>query len=620
MKRLFIILFYCCPTKMYHSFQSLDFLDVFYLALPLPAGRLTPTSLRGRETMESRKSRDYLGVRFFSLTLVILLLHSFFIHAQVPAIPKGEIKGPFIFKSNIYPGTVRDYWIYVPKQYDPAKPACSMIVQDGLGRANDWKLTSTLDSLIAAKEIPVIIGIFIDHGKVPSTGNDSYPRFNRSFEYDALGDRYAKFLIEEILPEVSKSYNLSANPDDRSIAGASSGAICAFNVAWERPDQFHRVLSTIGTYVGLRGGDEFATLVRKTEPKPLRVFLEDGNQDLNIYGGDWWMANQDMLSALTWAGYEVNHAWGDGGHNGKHATIIMADALKWLWKDYPAPVQAHEPPEQRIDFTIDGESWKEIPLSNVSANRLTVNQDGELFFTDQQSIYKLDNQGNQTLYAKLKGNAGGISSDADNKLYVADLKDHKIITVDKNKASQNIVSNVDADFITTTNKGIYFSETGKSRIGFYSFDKKNVQYTTVEGNPTGLAVSAEQTFLNVGLARGVFGYSFKINDDGSLAFGQEYIHYHIPYGASTPGVKGMTTDAENLLYSATTMGIQVSDQLGRINFIFSKPADGFTDVKLGGENFSTLYITCNGKLFSRKINAKGILSWQAAVKPSKPGL
>src|SRR5690606_18553085 len=152
-------------------------------------------------------------------------------------------------------------------------------------------------------------GIFIDHGKVPAEGADNYPRYNRSYEYDALGDRYARFLLEEILPEVKKSYNLSDKPDDRSIAGASSEAICAFNAAWERPDAFRRVLSTIGTYVGLRGGDEFATLVRKSEPKPLRVFLEDGNTDLNIYAGDWWVANQDMLSSLSWAGYEVEHIW-----------------------------------------------------------------------------------------------------------------------------------------------------------------------------------------------------------------------------------------------------------------------------------------------------------------------
>lgn len=548
-------------------------------------------------------------------TLVPFILFSLITHGQIP---KGDIHGPFVWKSNIYPGTERNYWIYVPKQYDPAKAACTMIVQDGLSRANDWRLTSSLDSLIALKEIPVIIGIFIDHGKVPSSGNDNFPRFNRSLEYDALGDRYTRFLIEEMLPEVSKSYNISSDPNDRSIAGASSGAICAFNAAWERPDQFRRVLSTIGTYVGLRGGDEFATLVRKTEPKPLRIFLEDGDHDLNIYAGDWWMANQDMLSALTWAGYEVNHSWGDGGHNGKHASQIMADALKWLWKDYPAPVQKHKPKEQRMDFAIEGESWKEIPLGNLRVNKLAVSRDGGMIVADQHTIYKIEKAGNNTVLGTVKGLIGGIATHED-ELLVADLSEDIIKAFNK-KVSREVVKNVHADFIATTRKGIYFSETAGDRIGFYSFEKKNVQYVTLQGNPTGLAVSAEQTFLNVGAANSTFGYSFKINDDGSLAFGQEYIHYHVPYGSLTPEVGGMTVDSQNILYSTTNLGIQVSDQLGRINFIFAKPCEALTDVKLGGENFSTLYVTCNGKLFGRMVNAKGVLPWGEPVKPPRPGL
>jgi sugar lactone lactonase YvrE/predicted esterase len=494
-----------------------------------------------------------------------------------------------------------------------------MVVQDGLSRATGWKLPEALDSLIDTKEIPVIIGIFIDHGKVPSVGSDNFPRFNRSFEYDALGDRYAKFLLEEILPEVSRTYNLSTDPNDRSIAGASSGAICAFNVAWERPDQFRRVLSTIGTYVGLRGGDEFATLVRKTEPKPLRVFLEDGDHDLNIYAGDWWMANQDMLTALTYAGYEVAHAWGNGGHDSKHASEIMADALKWLWKDYPTPVQTHPGDNRRMKLALEGETWKEVKLKNA-VDKLAVNQNGEVFFTDGQSVHKIDATGNQSLVAKLKGKTGGLSFHKDGNLYVADPGLHKIVAIDAKGNSKDVASQVDADFLTTTDKGIYFTDKLKSRVGFISIGKKETQYFSLPGKPTGLAVSSDQTFLNIGLADRVLGYSFKIIEDGSLSFGQEYIHYHIPYGVATPGVNGMTIDAENILYSATTMGIQASDQLGRINFVFSKPAEGAVDVKLGGENFSTLFVSCEGKLFSRKINSKGVLSWQTPVKPPRPGM
>lgn len=193
-------------------------------------------------------------------------------------VPQGKVEGPFPWESKIYPGTQRNYYLYVPSQYNPSKPACVFVILDGLGRANEWKLPVVMDNLIASGEMPVTIGIFIEPGVVPAANEDAQPRFNRSFEFDGLGDRLAKFLELEMLPHVSKSYALSTDPNDRAIGGASSGAIGAFNVAWERPDLFRRVLSTIGTYVGLRGGDELSTLVRKMEPKPLRIFLQDGDR------------------------------------------------------------------------------------------------------------------------------------------------------------------------------------------------------------------------------------------------------------------------------------------------------------------------------------------------------
>ena len=175
--------------------------------------------------------------------------------------------------------------------------------------------------------MPVTIGVFITPGRVKAPNDQALDRFNRSYEYDGLGDNYVRFLLEEILPEVEtkktadgRPIRLSRDGNDRCIAGASSGAICAFTAAWERPDSFRRVFSAIGTYVGLRGGNVYPTLIRKYEPKPIRVFLQDGSSDLNIYGGDWWMANQEMERALVFAGYEVNHDWGKGGHSGEHAT------------------------------------------------------------------------------------------------------------------------------------------------------------------------------------------------------------------------------------------------------------------------------------------------------------
>jgi sugar lactone lactonase YvrE len=183
-----------------------------------------------------------------------------------------------------------------------------------------------------------------------------------------------------------------------------------------------------------------------------------------------------------------------------------------------------------------------------------------------------------------------------------------------------LISNADATFLAASNNVVYFSETAKKRIGIYSFLTRKIVYHEVPFKPTGLALSSDQSFINIGSSDHVFGYSLKLEKDGGVAFGQDYIHYHVAYGESLPGTQGMTADSDNLLYSATTMGIQVSDQLGRINFIFSNPAEGTADVKLGGTGFSTLYTICSGKLFGRKVNAKGVHPALPPVKPPKPGL
>jgi poly(3-hydroxybutyrate) depolymerase len=225
----------------------------------------------------------------------------------------GSVQNFTHTNSRVFPGTVRDYWVYVPAQYEPDRPACVYVNQDGV----QHQAPTVFDNLIARKEMPVTIGVFINPGRVNPLDSNALPRFNRSYEYDTVGSDYVRFLVDELLPDVEtrttpagKPIKLSKRGVDRCIGGVSSGAICAFNAAWERPDAFSRVFSGIGTYVGLRGGDEFPTLIRKFEPKPIRVFLQDGSHDLNIYAGDWWMANLTMERALLFSGYQVEHVWG----------------------------------------------------------------------------------------------------------------------------------------------------------------------------------------------------------------------------------------------------------------------------------------------------------------------
>ncbi len=258
--------------------------------------------------------------------------------------PKGELKGPFLFHSKILANTTRKYWVYVPAQYSADKPACVLVFQDGQRAINPQgalRVPVVLDNLIAKKEIPVTIGIFITPGQKgdnypDSLGNDNPD--NRSAEYDSLGDTYARFVVEEMLPEVGKTYRLTSGPEGRAIGGASSGAIAAFTVAWERPNEFRKVISLIGSFTNIRGGHVYPELVRNTERKPIRVYLQDGvndNRNAENPQRDWFLQNQLMASALKEKGYDMTYTLGQGGHSDNHGGALLPDILRWMWRDYP---------------------------------------------------------------------------------------------------------------------------------------------------------------------------------------------------------------------------------------------------------------------------------------------
>ena len=251
-----------------------------------------------------------------------------------PGVPKGSVKQMPAWESKIFAGTKRDWWVYVPAQYTPDAPAAVMVFQDGAG-PKDFAPT-VFDNLIAKDDIPVTVGIFIQPG-VFADG-----RANRSFEYDTLSDQYARFLLEEILPEVEKTVKLRHDAASRAISGISSGGICAFTVAWERPDQFSKVLSWVGSFTNIasgktlkEGGHNYEAMVRKTLPrKPIRVFLQDGANDLDNANGNWPLANQTLAKSLQFAGYDYKFDFGQGFHSNRHGRAILPDSLRWLWRDY----------------------------------------------------------------------------------------------------------------------------------------------------------------------------------------------------------------------------------------------------------------------------------------------
>ncbi len=269
-------------------------------------------------------------------------------------VPQGKVIGPLTLESKtVYPNTTRNYWVYVPAQYDAAKPACLMVFQDGHAFVNlkgDYRIPIVFDNLIYRREMPVTIGVFINPGRGPDQQEASSKEWGdrtnkRRVEYNALDDKYSKLIVDELLPALAKDYNISADPNDRAISGASSGAICAFTVAWHRPDQFRKVISTIGSFTNIMGGHAYPDMVRESEAKPIRIFLQDGANDNRgrRRGGrydpkwDWYAQNRKMLEALTEKNYDVNYVWGIGTHSNKQGGAIMPEMLRWLWRDHPRP-------------------------------------------------------------------------------------------------------------------------------------------------------------------------------------------------------------------------------------------------------------------------------------------
>jgi enterochelin esterase-like enzyme len=279
-------------------------------------------------------------------------------------VPKGEIRGPFTLPSQVFPGTQHTYFVYVPAQYNPAVPASLMIFNDGqafMAPQGDLRAQNVMDNLIYRREIPVMIAVFINPGRRPDqpepTPADWGDRTtNRPLEYNALGDAYPRVIVDELMPVLTKEYNISKDPEQHGIGGASSGAIAAFTVAWERPNQFHKVLSIVGSFTNLRGGYVYPEAVLKSEKKPIRIFMQDGRNDNRVDDPtrDWFYQNVRLMQALTDKGYEVNYAWGMNKHGQKMGGAIMPEMMRWLWRDHMVSVDPHDMTERSFQEPAKG--------------------------------------------------------------------------------------------------------------------------------------------------------------------------------------------------------------------------------------------------------------------------
>ena len=551
--------------------------------------------------------------------------------------PHGSVqKFSWTSQGGVYPGTQREYWVYVPVQYSAAKAACLLVVQDGAGAVNDsgdWRYPVVLDNLIARGAIPVTVGVFVNPGVLPQGSSDLPPLFNRSFEYDSVDERYVRFLIDEFLPEIKKHWNISDDPNDRSIAGASSGAIAAFTAAMLRPDAFHRVLSFMGSYTNLRGGNQWPDLIRKMEPAPLRVFLQDGDHDLNIFAGNWWLANQEMASALEYRGYEFKFVTGTEGHNGKHGGAILPDALRWLWDGWPKPVgkptRQPNPPFADIDRVIDPASgWEKVGDGYGFTEGPAVDRDGNVFFVDvaKSRMYKVDARtGKVDLFRENTGGASGLMFGRDGRLYAAQNGSKRIVAYEPDGRETVLVENTGSNDLAVSTRGaVYFTDPSTKHVWLIDAGGSKRAVNSDLQFPNGVRFSADERMLFVADSASRWVWSYEVQPDGSLANGEPFYRLELPLAGDGKLVNswadGMTFDTDGYLYVATKAGIQICDQAGRVFGILRKPSEADpSNLVFGGADFHTLYVTAKDKVFRRRLQHAGYLPWQPPKWP-KPQL
>ena len=502
---------------------------------------------------------------------------------------RGEVLRFTINDSKVYPGTEREILVYVPRQYESNKPACLLLCMDGIL----YDATTVMDNLIASGEMPVTVGVFVNPGVVYDD-NREVVRYNRCKEFDSTDDTFATFLETEVLPRVEgmktqtgKTIALSHDPNDRAITGASSGGIAAFTAAWNRPDLFSRVYTTVGTFVAMRGGHEYPAIVRKTEPKPLRIYMQDGWYDVwNPIFGEWFEYNMLMESAFNFAGYEVFHKWDRGNHSIKYGTLAFPDAMRWLWKGYPAQVQKGTSNNGMLQEILDSKSdWKEIELPFTIDGCLFPTSDGAVVLADRPNIYKVYVDGQYERVGNLKADEAFLGDGLtarETSLYKNGKK-----VADKLYGLQSVVELADGKFVALC-------------IGA----KSTKDVWVVNKGRGALAVAPDYRLCVTGEKNTHHLISTIINKDGEMLYSEPFYHLHdLSNGADKP-TRGMAFDTHGNLYVATAMGVQVADHNGRVRAILSLPAGQVEALAFAG---NYLYVLCGDRLFVRKMKAEGHL-------------
>jgi gluconolactonase len=547
-----------------------------------------------------------------------------------PGVPQGTELQFEIDNSRIYPATKRTIRVYVPAQYDPAKPACVFVFLDNIG----FGAKTVFDNLIAAHQMPITIAVGISPGSVEPADGGKNPRADRSFEFDNRTGRLASFILDEVLPAVEaqstkdgRAIHLSHNPDDRAIGGASTGGIAALNAALERPDAFHRVFTNIGTFVDMRGGSQLYVQVRKTEPKPLRVFMVDGVNDGwpgGLEMGDWFMANLTMERALEYAGYDVRHLWGQGTHNGALAAQTFPDAIRWLYRDYPAPIKAMPPNNQMLKpVLIDGQGWQLASTACAGVNAIAADASGHLHFSTDPS--------HSSASPACPGSAAAPAPRAfvlaPNGAAYSVLPDgHTLATFTRDGARPTTQTlPVDITALAVRPDGdLYMASRSPlgdgADIWLARSGKAPAKIATTPHTVSTLAFLPDGKWLMAAQPGSHLSYSFRVLTDGSLDAGEPFYDLYAPADADGSGVRAVAFDTDGHAFTATSMGVQILDRNGRVTGILPLPANTpATSLTFGGDGMHTLYVLSGDKLYTRRLQVTGTFPAAAPIVLSNYG-
>jgi enterochelin esterase-like enzyme/sugar lactone lactonase YvrE len=526
-------------------------------------------------------------------------------------IKPGRIEEFTFDQSAIFPGTTRKVTVFIPAQYDGSKPACVYVKTDGY-KAPEKTL---METMIATKEMPVTVGVFVRPGDVLPPMKGTLGRRNRDFEYDGVSDDNVRFLVDELLPYVAKTYhlNLSTDGNDRCMSGGSSGGIAAFVAAWQRPDAFSRVYAASGSFVAFRGGHEFPTMVRKFEAKPIRGYFTTATHDMENCAGDWFLLDQEMDKALKFSGYDYFFRIIEGRHVAGYLDY-WREAMAYLWKGWPERVQAGPSAPRAQDVLLPGEGWQLVDQGLQKVSGAVCNAKGEILFAEPTGnrISAIDADGKVKTVVKDTGHANGLSVTADDHLLTVSSETGKIMSYDINGQGSVVLENLRGhSILAMPGGGCYVTGPGekpedKGAVWFVKDGKKTLVDSGLK-YATGLAYRPDQWLLSVADGHSKWAYSYQINPDGTLTNKERYFWLHVADWDDDAGAEGVCYAQEGQMFTATRSGVQIAADDGPSQVILPLPdKSAVTAVCLGGSDMDTLYAFGDGKVWKRKVKIHAI--------------